>query len=112
MLNLSTTTTPEHYPVDERKELDNGMIAHRYSICATLDVCYTVWVKLGPQDDYQTYTYDDGQRLGDLTTRRIGPEIDALPRGNERSEAVQAHYRALEQQAEQIIRDAFPDDFR
>jgi len=50
--------------------------------------------------------------LGDMTSRRLPAELDALPAGSdERIMAIHTYHCGLQRQAEQFIRDAFPQDF-
>lgn len=114
MLNIERNINPSQQHVSEYIEMPGGLIAHRYSICATSAIGYEVYERAAsPSGSHSTFarTKEHGW-LGDITTRRLPSKLDALPTwSDERSQAVKAWYRDLEQTADQCIRSAFPQDF-
>lgn len=111
--NLAQSLNPRYEHISDWVEVDE-VIVNRYSVAATTCIDYTVWEKT--RWNARTHTTITSQepygQLGDLTTRVLTPELEALPtRTRERSDAVQAFFRSLEQQAERYIRRAFPKDF-
>jgi len=114
MSNIETRINPDQQDINDFVELGGGLIAHRYNIIATCSVGYEVYER----SSYSGMTHSSfmGTKkrgvLGDITTRRLPAELDALPAySEERYQAVKAWHRDLEDMAERCIRDAFPRDF-
>lgn len=102
-------------PGHQYVELDDGLIAERYTIIGTVFVRYELWAR----DDqsiphrFQTITHEPqfGGWLGAVTSERLPREIDALPYGAHRVQMVTAHLESVRLQCEERIRATFPDDF-
>lgn len=105
-------------------------MAQTYYIERTEDRCwggsgvtYSAWVRTHDAgSEYSTFTSSgnfalpqagEGQRVtwyGLVTTRRLTPELDALPaRSDARLAAVQAYHEALRQEAYAAILAAYPE---
>src|SRR5487761_1765428 len=112
-MRLTTTLNPEQQPINEFVEVGT-IICQRYAILTTPCIDYVAWERI---DNIlyacSTITHHDTYGwLGDLTTRALTPELDALPAySRERSEAVRAYFAGLQAQAEAAIVQAFPQDF-
>lgn len=53
-------------------------------------------------DGHTTITHNGGIRVGAVRARRLPPELDALPRGDERIERVHAWYDANKKESESV----------
>lgn len=96
--------------------LDGNIAINKYQDRYLRVPDYIVWVASPvngfPFDDYQTVSSDGPLGfVGQLTTRRLPEEFNALPVGKERSLKVRAFFASLEQEAETYIQRAFPLDF-
>lgn len=118
MLNLTRNINPTQTHINDWVDMGNGMIAHRYGILSTSLVDYDLYVQtetglMPAPGEYSTITHDDEYGwMGSYTTKGLPPELDALPAySEERSKAVRAYFKELEQVAEIYIRSAFPQDF-
>lgn len=117
---ISTTgkiANGEH--VNEWRKVGDQWV-NKYSILGTTIVDYAVWEADVPTagslyHNHSTITYRDSgsaKCLGDVTTRDIPAEMDALPAYSEaRSRAVVAWYDANKALARALIYAAFPEDF-
>jgi hypothetical protein len=104
--------------VSEWVPLEGGRWVHKYSILGTSFVDYVVWepcrneYRDGGAHTHNTITFHDGEALGDVCTRDLPAELEALrPSSDERIRAVSAWYRANEDEARAIVLAAFPADF-
>ena len=118
-MNLLRTINPTYQDISEYIPLSDGKIAHRYNILCTNAVAYEVWEPsegIGP-NSHSTITTIEGKWYGSMTTRPLPPEIETLPGWMpgywpaERIAAVDAYHKALEQEAEAIIKATWPQDF-
>lgn len=116
-MDLTRNINPTQQHISEFVSLESGMIAHRFSIACTSRIAYEVYEPSQCGGAHSSITTIDGKWYGTLTTRPLPPEIDALPGyrpgfwPEERIAAVDAFHAELEQQAEAIIRQTFPQDF-
>ena len=78
----------------------------RSNIITTTYYTYDVWI---PGWGGTTITTMDGNRYYKMCTRELPLEIDALPYGPERSAALNAFWEVLDQQAHDLINQAFPE---
>lgn len=104
----------KHEYVKEHKivRTESGdMVVSRYSILTTTRVCYRVYEPGSFTRSHSTITHFDGLSgwYGELVTRELPPEIEALPAGNARSEACHNYWHALELIAHAIILKAYPE---
>lgn len=104
--------------VSEWVALGNGQWIHKYNILGTTIVDYAAWEPYTCSNDnghftrsHSTVTTYAGLSLGDVTMRDIPADMDALPCGDERVNAVRAWYRANEEAARALVLAAFPNDF-
>lgn len=120
----TTGTIAKGAYVNEWVSLGSGQWVHKYAILGTTVVCYEAYEPYAHGFDADGHYYrshstitsrDDvaeGGWLGDVTTRDLPPEIEALPGGSdERVRAVRAWYDANRAVARQMILAAFPQDF-
>lgn len=89
----------KHEYVKEHKivRTESGdMVVSRYSILTTTRVCYRVYEPGSFTRSHSTITHFDGLSgwYGELVTRELPPEIEALPAGNARSEACHNYWHA------------------
>lgn len=106
------------YVNEWRAVADSDKLVHKASIIGTSIVVYEVWEPYvnGRIDGryfstHSTITYQDGVALGDMTTRDIPPEMDALPSGDERVRAVRAWYDANKAEARAVVLSVYGADF-
>lgn len=106
--------------VNEWRQIGDQWV-NKYSIACTTMVVYDVWERFSSSNEgghytrsHSTITYrDDGVCLGEITTRDISAEMDALPAySEERSRAVVAWYDANKALARALTLAAFPEDFK
>ena len=87
-----------------------SVVVHRYSVAGTRGLvvyaAYEASSYFGPHSSLFTI---DGQTCGTLPSRRLPTEIDALPVGQERFDAVDAFRHANEAEAYAAIVLAFPE---
>ncbi len=117
VLSTSGKITKGAY-VSDWVDMGNGMLVHRYSICGTDVLDYSVWeprhhgmVDGKYTSTHSTITHHDDMALGDVCTRDLPPVMDALPAGDARIRAVVAWYDANKAMAHAIILAAYPADF-
>lgn len=118
MLDLMRSVNPTKADCDEWVELPDGKVAHRYNILTTTYVCYAVYEPSSLMGNHSTITSTEKHGwLGDITTRRLPPELDALPGWRpgywpeDRIAQVTAWQREQDAEAEAIIRAIWPKDF-
>jgi hypothetical protein len=108
---LTTDADPTWLPDRTTVRVD-AYLVQRYRILGTPCFVYQAWAPIpglvfgGP---YSTITSDGGDWWGRLGTERLGPDLDALPRGEERVAAVRAWQQANDDRAYAIILRAFPE---
>ena len=115
MIDTMRPINPNQEYVNEWKEMSNGLIAHRYALLCTSFVCYAVYDRI---DGLMSHTHSSLTHqepygwLGDMTTRELTPELNALPAWTqERCKAVDLYLDGLKMIAEATVRAAFPADF-
>ena len=114
MLHLTQNINPSQEAINEYVDLGGGLVAHRYGILTTSYVAYEVYRQTElSAHEYSTITHEPAYGwLGDITTKRLPAELDALPAwSKERSDAVGVYLDSLKRRAEALIRQAFPHDF-
>lgn len=113
MLDITKNINPTKEPISIYHDLGNGIIAHKYGILTTPIVCYAAYEPSSLCGNHSSITHHETYGwLGDIATRRLTPELEALPAySEERYQAVKAYCKAQEDQAEAYIRQAFPQDF-
>lgn len=113
MLNIARNINPTQEAINIYHDLGNGMYAHKYGMLTTSFVCYKVYEPSSLFGNHSSITrHPEHGYLGDITTRRLPAELDALPvYSDERYQAVKAYHKSLEEQAEAYILQAFPQDF-
>ncbi len=114
MIDLTRNINPTQSYINDWVDLGGGLVAHRYGILTTSYVAYAVYRQTElSAHQYSSITHTDEYGwLGDITTKRLTPELDALPAwSKERSDAVGAYLDGLKHRAEALIRQAFPQDF-
>jgi hypothetical protein len=86
----------------------NGFTVQKYTIIGTSHVVYDVWEYY---DGHSTMrSQDGGCWLGRLGTRKLTPDLDALPAwSQERSDAVGAFHDHQYEQAYVAIVETFPE---
>ena len=92
---------------------------NKYAIIGTTITDYAVWEPYCHGYDangkwfstHSTITHHDGVALGDITTRDLPPEVEAIPYSDERVRRVRAWYAANKEEAAAIAREVFPQDF-
>lgn len=80
---------------------------HAYSILTTDRVIVAVYEKNDGHSSFMTHP-DLGVWVGQLTARKLPAEIDAIPVGPARFEAIGDWRKANEKEANDAIRAAFP----
>lgn len=115
MCLLTRPINPKQAYINEIVTLSDGTICHRYDIGGTPVVAYAAYRRI-PElpGDYLTVTYlPDYGWLGDITSKKLPSSIDHLASGSpERIGAVVAYLDNLVQQAQLLIKQAFPRDFQ
>jgi hypothetical protein len=116
MTNLSRNINPTQADISqwveltETNEWEDHYIAHRYNILTTPFVGYAVYE---PMRNHSSMTTHEGKWLGDVTTRRLPDELEALkPYSKERSDAVTTYFECVKKFAERIVKDTWPEDFQ
>lgn len=89
-------------------------VVRGYSIACTDDVVFEVYEELHHDrvtgySHSTSFTSEEFGRLGTVLSRRLPPEIDALPYGEARTAACNARRAKLEATCDEIIRTAFPE---
>jgi hypothetical protein len=84
-------------------------LVYRFRVLGTRMTVYAVYEPTYNGADHGTVTTFHGRWYGRVGTRRIPPEIQALPLGEERTRAVEAHYSQQYELAYQVILRAFPE---
>lgn len=97
-------------------DLGEGKFAHRYNICTTPFWIYEAWERIpSVMDNHSSVTSirrEDGEFLGwagQIGTRPLPPEINAIPVGEERFAACNAYRQAQYEEAHALICQAFPE---
>lgn len=94
----------------QERALPNGMVVCVHQIATTTHLVYSV---LEPStawaQGHGTITYRDRVLYGDVGSRRLTPELAALPRGLERLDKVTAFQQAQKAEARLAILQAFPE---
>lgn len=85
-------------------------LVHAYSIISTDSVVLDVWETTeGFKAHSCSRTSEEYGRLGQLTSRALPPELDALPFGPIRMARVEGYLDDLRDEAEKIIASAYPE---
>jgi hypothetical protein len=113
MTTLMKDINPNQDDVSEYVEMPGRRIAHRYGILTTSFIAYAVYEPSSLFGAHSTIAHHDTYGwLGDMTTKQLSPELESLqPYSKERSDAVGEYLDALKEEAEAIIKSAFPGDF-
>lgn len=94
-------------PLTKKKVQLNGKFVHRYNIITTPHWVYTVYEP--DNRDHTSLFYEGDQRLGKISSRKLPPEIDALPVGPTRWDAIKVWRDQLDEQIGALINLAFPE---
>lgn len=105
--------------VNEWRKVGMWQWAHKYSVLGTTIICYAAYETCTQGFDadgqyhstHNSMTHHDGECLGDVVTREIPGNIDAIPVGEQRSNLVTAWYNANRAVAQWVVLAAFPEDF-
>ena len=108
---IQTYGNPQRRDIDDWVVLSDGKLVHRFGVLTTSVVHYRVYEPSALWQHSTIRSYGTGV-IGDMTTRPLPPEIAALPEGSpERCLAVDAYRKALDAEADALIRQAFAGDF-
>ena len=94
--------------IHEMKRLGDKVIK-KYSVATTDLVVYEAWEPSAIMGKHSTITSIDGQWYGRIGTRYLPPELERLPRGDERSRAVGKWHEDQYEEAYNLIIKAFPE---
>lgn len=127
MKNNTRVTQSGGLHISEYRRLPNGVVVHKYNIAGYADyekspIVYSAWEpttlmqhhSLPSGFAHSTTTTIDGVPgwVGEVSTRCLSPELDALPSFSiERSNAVRAYHETNKEQEQQWIQEAFKEDF-
>lgn len=113
----TTGTIAKGAYVNEWTPVPGGYWVNKYNILGTTMVDYSVWEPFTSSHtdgthtrSHSTVTYrDDGMALGDITTRDLPADIDALSYGDERIQAVCTWYAANKAEARALVLQVYPE---
>jgi hypothetical protein len=90
----------------------DGFQVHRYSICATNCVVYSVYESIGGSyfsvTHSTTMTGPNDERFGTVMSRRLPAHIDAMPRGDGRIAACESFRKEKAELCFSLIARAYP----
>lgn len=94
-------------PVSEWRPVGNGIWAHKYGIIGTKHLVYRAYEPLA---GHSALTYRDGIGYGDISSRELPAELEALDYGPERVRKVRSFQSECKSAAHRVIKAAYPND--